>query len=83
MNDQEMLEEYQEIMQEIKDRVERAMYIVRQLQPEEYSRAKAYWYGHIVCNIDDDHVFLGRHDCTMRDTYEVMLNSMSKENNNE
>jgi hypothetical protein len=39
--------------------------------PEE-ERARAYWWAHIRCALDDEHEFLGRSMFTMRDTIEAL-----------
>lgn len=58
-------ERFEEIIGEVKELIKEAYDIV----PKDIkARAKAYWYGHIISNIDNDHGFLGRGGHTMQDT---------------
>lgn len=58
-------ERFEQIIEEVKDLIIEAYDLV----PKDIkARAKAYWYGHIISNIDDDHGFLGRGGHTMQDT---------------
>lgn len=34
----------------------------------EEDRARAYWYAHIRCALDDDHSYLGGSMCTLQDS---------------
>lgn len=81
MDKQELINEYEEIMQELKERVERALQIVQEVEPSEYDRARLYWYSHIITNIDDEHPFVCRNTCTMRYSFGVMMDGMHVQNN--
>lgn len=69
----EAAEEFQEIMDSIKEKVQRALQLVKhQCDRIEYERAKAYWFAHIVMAIDNDHEYLGKNMGTMADSLEAI-----------
>ena len=77
MDTHDLVAEYEQLMVDMKEMAERALRIVRILDPDEAVRAKAYWFGHIITNIDNDHAFLGREMCTMQDSFEAIQSAKS------
>lgn len=68
--------EFEEIMLDIKEKVERALEIVKyRCDRIEYERAKSYWYAHIVMAIDNDHSYLGKNMGTMEDSLEAIADT--------
>lgn len=60
-----------EIKDEIKSLTQEAYHLVRGTTEE--ARSKAYWYGHIMTSIDDDHEFLSsRGQTTLESTIEKL-----------
>ena len=59
-----------EIKEEIKELVREAVDLIR--DTNEYERAKGYWYAHIVCALDDDHMYLGGSMVTMQRTIDAL-----------
>lgn len=59
---------FEEIIGEIKVLLDEALELV----PEgiSKSRAKSYWYAHMVVNIDEDHEYMSSSMCSMQDTLE-------------
>lgn len=70
------IDRLEEIKDEMKALVREAIGLVR--GTKEYERARAYWYGHIVSNLDDDHTYLG-HQTTIQDTVEALREELECE----
>lgn len=55
-----------EIIEEIKELVDEAY---KTIPPgRERERAKGYWRAHILMALDNDHDYLGKETCTMKDS---------------
>ena len=70
-------ERFEEIICEIGELVEEAIGLMPNDDvyrnggyPMLVDRAKSYWYAHIKLALDDDHEFIGRSMCNMKDTLE-------------
>lgn len=59
-----------EIKNEMLALLEEARCLIRGTHEEE--RAKSYWWAHIRCALDDDHMFLGGSMTTMQDTIDAL-----------
>ena len=68
MIDSDLLHEFLENSQQIRDLVDRNLEIIRKVDRAEYERAKAYWYAHIVTSLSNDHDYLGNSMSTMQDS---------------
>jgi hypothetical protein len=69
--------EFEQIMLDIKDKIERALDIVKfGCDRIEYERAKSYWYAHIRMAIDNDHPYLGKNYGTMDDSLHAIAEKM-------
>ncbi len=66
-----------EIKEEIKELVREDVDLIR--DTNEYERAKGYWYAHIVCALDDDHMFLGGSMVTMQNTIDSFEDDVVEE----
>ena len=65
----EVVDVLQELLEEIKEKVEYAFELVAQVSPEDVTaRAKAYWYAQILTTLDEDSQWLGGSMCTLQDT---------------
>jgi hypothetical protein len=74
------VERLEEIKNKIKNLAQEAMEIVR--GTSEYERARAYWYGHLVMSLDDDHMYVG-HNTNMEDTIEALRSQVEDEDEEE
>jgi hypothetical protein len=72
MIDSDLLHEFLENSQQIRDLVDRNLEIIRKADRAEYERAKAYWYAHIVMALSNDHDYLGKNMSTMQESAEVL-----------
>lgn len=72
-------ERFEEIICEIEELVEEAISLLPDVgvyrggnYPHNMlvDKAKSYWYAHIKTALDDDHEFVGRSICNMKDTLE-------------
>ena len=59
---------FEEIIGEIKELLEEAFDLVPEGSAR--ARAKSYWYGNMIVNVDEDHGFMGSSMCSMQDTLE-------------
>ena len=59
---------FEEIIGEIKELLEEAFDLVPAGSAR--ARAKSYWYGNMIVNVDEDHGFMGSSMCSMQDTLE-------------
>lgn len=59
---------FEEIIGEIKELLEEAIDLVPQGMP--LSRAKAYWYAHMIVNVSEDHDYMSSSMHSMQDTLE-------------
>jgi hypothetical protein len=72
----DLLHEFLENSQQIRDLLDRNFDIIREVDRAEYERAKAYWYAHIICALTNDHDYLGSSMSTMQDAAEVIENKV-------
>lgn len=74
---------FEEIIGKIKVLLDEALELV----PEgiSKSRAKSYWYAHMVVNIDEDHEYMSGSMCSMQDTLEEFdeIDEVDEEEENE
>lgn len=68
----ETVVELEEILDDMKDLLRRARELVADADESVYQRAKSYWLAHITMALDDDHGYLGKSTCTMRDTIDEL-----------
>jgi len=73
MDKDEIRAELEEIKVEMMDLLERARDLLRSEAPEEWLRAKPYWWGQVRTALDKEHDFLGSSMHTMQDS----INSLS------
>ena len=59
---------FEEIIGEIKELLEEAFNLVPEGSAR--ARAKSYWYGNMIVNVDEDHGFMGGSMCSMQDSLE-------------
>ena len=59
---------FEEIIGEISELLEEAIDLVPQGMP--LSRAKAYWYAHMIVNVSEDHDYMSSSMHSMQDTLE-------------
>ena len=59
---------FEEIIGEIKELLEEALDLVPEGSAR--ARAKSYWYGNMIVNVDEDHGFMASSMCSMQDTLE-------------
>ena len=59
---------FEEIIGEIKELLEEALDLVPEGMAR--SRAKSYWYGNMIVNVNEDHGYMGGSMCSMQDTLE-------------
>lgn len=65
---QEAVEELQEILSDVKDKMDTFKQIVRRNAKDiTYQRFKSYPYGHITMALDNDHDYVGKDMFTLED----------------
>lgn len=83
MDKMEAVDALYELQAEIKEKVEEAFEIVSEAGDEALkARAHGYWYASILCELDEDHGFVGGSMCTLQDTIN-QLEELDMEENDE
>jgi len=73
--DTEDIERLQEIHDELRELVDEAFGLLSGTAQED--RAKAYWYANIRMALDDDHMWMGSHNCTLQNCIESFTDEES------
>ena len=68
--DSDLSEQLVDIKEAIKFLTDKALSLIPEGITKE--RAEAYWYAHIVMALDDNHSYMGRSMCQMKDTIEEL-----------
>ena len=64
----------EELLIEIKEKIEEAFEIVSEIGSEiTIARAKSYWYSGLLMELDEEHGFLGGSMCTLQDTINELM----------
>jgi hypothetical protein len=71
----------QAIKDEVKDLMAEAWSLVRGTREE--ASSKAYWYGHIVSAIDDDHMYVGGCSPSFDDTIVALKEALEEDEDEE
>lgn len=81
---QHKVNELEDIKDNIKGLAHDAMRAIEQLDNAygrpSAARAKAYWFAHIVCALDNDHMFLGGSMTTMQDSIDEIKREIGEDN---